>query len=97
MALDYTASSALIQDVDFRGRIKVACLKFASYIMNEAVNTPAHTSRLRWAQSVYQNPDMVAGQVQPPTVMDPQVQLDGAAITDAALQTAVEGVVNKLL
>jgi hypothetical protein len=29
--------------------------------------------------------------------MDPAVQQDGAAVTDASLQAAVEGVVNKLL
>jgi len=84
-------------DVELRNRIKVAVLTYASYILNEGTGVPAHTSRVRWAQQVYQSPDSVAAQVQPPVVMDGQVQLDGAAITDAALQTAVEGVVNKLI
>ena len=45
----------------------------------------------------FQNPEAVAGQVHPPTVMDPAVQLAGANVTDSALQGAVEGVVNKML
>jgi hypothetical protein len=44
-----------------------------------------------------QNPDAIAGQIQPPTVMDPAVQTAGSAVTDIALQAAVEGVVNKIL
>jgi len=95
--MTYDESSTLMTDMTFRGRIKVACLSFATYILNEAVSTPAHSSRVRWAQSVAQSPDMQASQVQPMVVMDTQVQADGAAITDANLQTAVETTVNKLL
>jgi hypothetical protein len=44
---------------------------------------------------------MTAGQLQPPTVMDPGVQTstqpDGADITDAALQGAVQAVVDKII
>ena len=84
-------------DQTFRGRIKVSCLHFAAYILGEDVTTPAHSSRVRWAQSVAASADMVASQIQPMVVMDAQVQTDGAAITDAALQTSVETTVNKLL
>jgi hypothetical protein len=97
VALTYTESSALMTDVEFRGRIKVACLKFANYIFDEAVNVPAHASRLRWAQRTFQTPDASASDVQPTVVMDQQVQADGAAITDAALQTTVEISINKML
>jgi hypothetical protein len=86
-----------MRDPDFQGRVKVACLKYADSIMIEAANTPGHTSRLRWAQQTFQSPDQVAQQLQPPTVMDPAVQTAGAAITDAPLQAAVEGVVNKIV
>jgi hypothetical protein len=65
--------------------------------MLEPVATPGHTSRLGWAKSCYQQADMMAAQIQPPTVMDPAVQQDGAAITDAGLQAAVEGTVNKFV
>lgn len=97
MALTYTDSAALMSDMAFRGRVKVACMKFADSVMNEASNVPSHNARLRWAQSCYQQPDMIAGQVQPPTVMDPAVQAAGSTIDDAALQAAVEGVINDLL
>ena len=95
--MTYTESATLMSDPAFRGRIKVAVLKYADSIMNEASTVPAHNTREKWAVSTMQQPDMVAGQIQPPTVMDPAVQQDGAAVTDAGLQAAVEGVVNKLL
>jgi hypothetical protein len=39
----------------------------------------------------------VAGELQPPVVMDGAVQSDGSAITDTALQGSVEAVVNKMM
>jgi len=95
--MTYSESAALTTDPDFRGRVKIACLKFADSIMIEASSTPAHNTRVRWAVGAMQVPDQVASQIQPPTVMDPAVQQDGAAVTDIALQAAVEGVVQKLL
>lgn len=97
MALDYAATAQLMQDLAFRDRVKVACLKFANYILIEVVTTPGHSSRLRWAQNTVMTPDQAAVQVMPTLVMDPQVQADGAAITDVALQTATEASINKLL
>jgi hypothetical protein len=95
--MTYQESAALMNDMDFRGRCKVAVLKYASSIMIEAVTVPAHNSRYKWAQNTFMQPDLVAMQVQPPTVMDPGVQSAGAAVTDAALQGAVETVVNKMI
>ena len=95
--LSYEQSAQLMSDYNFQGRIKTACLKFAAYIMNEPSNVTAHNARLKWAASCYQNPNMVAQQVQPPTVMDPNVQTQGSAIDDATLQTAVEEVVQELI
>ena len=95
--MTYQESSELMVSAEFRGRVKVAVLKYADSIMIEASSVPAHNTREKWAVNTMQNPDFVAGQIQPPTVMDPAVQQDGAAVTDAALQAAVEGVVNKLL
>lgn len=95
--LTYSESANLMNDMAFRGRIKVACMHYAQYILDEAPSTPAHFTRLRWAQSAYQQPDMIAQQHQTGVVMEPQVQVDGANITDPNLQTAVETVVNKSL
>jgi len=95
--MDYTESAALMQDAAFRGRIKVAVLKYSGFIQIEDPSTMAHSSRYRWAQTAAQQPDLTAQQLQPMVVMDPQVQLEGAAVEDTELQTAVEGVVNKII
>jgi hypothetical protein len=97
MALTYEESAALMTDSQFRGRVKVAALKYADSIINEANTVPAHNTRERWAMGAMQNPEMTAAQLQPPVVMDVAVQTDGSAITDAGLQGAVEGVVNRML
>jgi len=80
-------------DFNFKGRVKVACLKYADSILIDPPSNPAQ----RWAMSAFQNPDGTAQQVQPPTVMDPAVQEAGNEISDLSLQAAVEGVVNKIL
>lgn len=95
--MTYEEMNALSTDLTFRGRVKIACLKYADSINIEANTVPAHNTRLRWAQNTFQQPDVVAGQVTPPVTIDPAVQAAGAAITDAALQTSVETVVNKML
>lgn len=97
MALTYEQTSTLMNDGTFRGRVKVACLKYADYISLEAATVPAHATRIKWAQQTYAMPDASAANVTPAVVMDPAVQQDGAAITDAALQSAVEGAVNKII
>lgn len=97
MALDYAASAELMKDQAFIDRVKVACLKYADFILNEQPSTPAHSTRIRWAQSTTESPDHAAQTITPPVVMDAQVQTDGAAITDAALQTTVETTINRLM
>jgi len=97
MALTYKDSNDLMNDFDFRGRIKVAALKFANSLMDEAINTQWHGAHVRWASNVLLNSEQVATQLHPSVVMDPAVQQDGAAITDTALQGAVEGLVQKLI
>lgn len=95
--MTYEESAALMNNQAFRGRIKVAHLKYATFIQAEPPDTPAHSARYRWAGQAAQQPDAMAGNLQPMVVMDTQVQTEGAAITDAALQTSVEAVINKML
>src|SRR5262245_60001541 len=97
MALTYQQSADLMADVAFKDRVKVCCLNYAGNIMNEAANVAAHQTRIKWSQRTFTNPESVAMEVISPTVMDAAVQTDGAAISDAALQTAVETTVNKML
>lgn len=97
MALTYEQSATLMNDPVFVDRVKVACLKFADFILNEASTVAGHSSRYRWAQQAISSPNSAAQTVAPPTVMDTAVQADGAAITDTALQTAVETTVNRMI
>jgi len=95
--MTYSDSAALMSDITFRGRVKVAVLKLADSIMIEASSVPAHNTREKWAIQAMQNPDGIAAQIQPPTVMDPAIQTAGSQVDDTGLQGAVEAVVNKML
>ena len=97
MALSYSDSAALMTDTTFRGRIKVAMLKFAGSVVNEAPTTAAHNSRYRWAQQAMSQPDQWSQTLQPNVVMDPNVQSNGSAVDDAGLQGAVEAVINEFI
>jgi hypothetical protein len=95
--LDYDTSAQLMNDANFRGRVKVACLHFATYIQGEVSTTPAHNTRFKWAISCLQFPDVQVNQFTPAVVMDPAVQSNGDSITDAALQTATEDAIQAQL
>ena len=88
--LDYESSAQLMNDMNFRGRVKVACLHFATYIQGEAASVAAHNTRYKWAQQCVMQPDIQSQQFTPAVVMDPNVQTAGDSIDDAALQTATE-------
>jgi hypothetical protein len=95
--MTYKEQNALMTDIDFQGRIKVAALKFATSILDEPGTVTAHNSRMKWAANAAQNPQLVAQTLQPNVVMDAKVQTDGANISDDDLQQAVEATANKLM
>ena len=95
--MTYEESATLMNDAAFRGRIKVAALKAATFYQSEDAATPGHNSRYNWAQRCFQAPDSVATQLQPPVVMDTGVQTEGAEISDAALQASVEATIGKII
>jgi hypothetical protein len=95
--MTYIESAALMNDFEFRGRIKVAALKYADAIFIESEATPAHNTRQRWATATFQNPEQAAITLHSPVVMDPAVQTAGKDVDDLGLQGAVEGVINKML
>jgi hypothetical protein len=98
MALTYSDSATLMNDINFRGRIKVSLLNFANQVLAEASTTPAHNTRLKWAQNALLQPDFTAQQIQPNVVMDPSVQSSGgSSIDDPTLQTAVENTIENLI
>lgn len=95
--MTYQESNDLINDFEFRGRIKVAAMVLAQYYLDEPANTPSHNSRYSWGQNTFRNPDAVAIQLHPGVVMDGRVQDNGKDITDADLKSSVEAVVNKII
>jgi hypothetical protein len=97
MALTYEETADLMKDQVFRGRVAVGCTKYARYITDEAPDVPAHPTRYKWAQQTLVAPDVSANVVMPTVVWDDSVQVAGAAITDVALQGAVETAVQKLI
>jgi hypothetical protein len=95
--LTYEQTYALTKDAIFRGRVAVGCTHYAVFITDEPANTPAHSTRYKWAQNTLGNVDSAVNMVITTVCNDTAVQTDGAAITDAALQSTVETAVNKLL
>ena len=97
MALSYTESNKLMQDPDFRGRVKVACLMYAQAINIEPTDTVGHNTRFKWAGICADNPEFMTNKVTPNATMDPAVQSAGSAIDDAALQAAVQKTVDGIM
>lgn len=95
--MTYEESAALMTNQAFRGRVKVACLNYADSILVQVAEVSGRTAQVRWATQTFAQPDVAAQQAQPPTVMDPAVQADGASISDDLLQAAVQATVNKML
>jgi hypothetical protein len=93
MAMTYEESNLLMQDPAFRGRVKVAALTYAQYLSLE----PATNAQMRWIQNTMAAPDQMAMTLTPPTVMNPNVQTAGAAVTDEQLQAAVQAVANQFM
>lgn len=95
--MTYEESAALMTDLTFRGRVKVACLRYADSVLVDVAEVSGRTAQVRWASQTLAQPDIAAQQAQPATVMDPAVQAEGADISDDALQAAVQATVNKML
>jgi hypothetical protein len=98
MAMTYTETYELTKDPVFRGRVSTACVHYADFVMLEAPNTPAHNVRFRWAQQTLVGPEASVNRVIATVCNDTAVQdAGGSAITDTALQAAVETSINKIL
>lgn len=101
--MTYAESATLMTDLDFKGKVKVASLKFADSILIESESVPAHNTRERWALEAFNQPDIMAQRLQAPTVMDASIQGAGvdpqgkSLATDQEVQAATETVVLKML
>ena len=97
--MDYAESAALMNNTLFKGRVKVAILKYSNSILSSGASLPSIGANaiLRWASHAYNDSERIAQQVIAPVVMDASVQNQSEHITDEALQKVVESVVNKTL
>jgi hypothetical protein len=104
MPIDYDQAGALQSNLPFGLRVKVATVKFANYIANEAPNVPQHAARWRWASNTLNDLDGTARKLQQNVVMQQSIldadidATDGdSTVDDATLQTAVETVANQFI
>lgn len=88
----------LRDDATFQRRVEFARFYLANYIRNEDPQTPNHESRYAWALNCLNGQlSMPVAQVALLACLDPAVRQDGAAVTDAALQTAVEYLIDVMI
>jgi hypothetical protein len=106
MALDYDQSAKLRTNIVFQGRIASAALVWAQYKLAAPVDVtqPVKRREFYYAEGIVANANQKAATLQPIVVQDGSVQgadidaTDGdSTITDAALQTAVETAIGKLV
>ncbi len=86
------------QDQGLTNRTKVACIVAAEAIGNEINSTPNYTNRMKWAKAVFQNPAAEALPMLHAVLAKNKALTLVAilAVTDAALQSAVDSEVNTL-
>ena len=89
MALSLADSAILMMDSTFRGRVKVAALKYAQYLQ---LQPSLSNSKSNWIRSTISSPDQTAATLTPAVVMNPNVQGPGADVDDANLSAAVQAV-----
>ena len=97
MALTFEESSQLMNNVAFRGRVKVACLGLARNWIAQPTPGQGMNARIRWAQACVQNPEMTAQNTTPTTVMQDAVQSQGADVDDSTLAFSVGQAVDSML
>lgn len=94
--MTYAESAALMNDTVFRGRVKVALLNYAQYLSLQLA-TASSNAKMVFIQQTIRNLEVMTQTVVPPTVMNPNVQQDGADISDANLQAAVQAVADLMM
>jgi hypothetical protein len=83
-------------DAGLRQRVRVACIVAAHAIAGEIDTTPNHANRLKWASSVMANPEAESVRMLW-FALAANKAADVAtiqAVTDAQIQTAVDGAVD---
>lgn len=94
MALNFAQSAALMNNLDFRGRVKVAALQYATALLAQPGSS---NSKASWVQRTMQQPDTTAQVLVPAVVLNVNVQNAGADITDQDLAAAVQATADKMM
>lgn len=91
----YLEIYALKTDQDFRNRVGMALVNYATYLLGQPATRPWHEQEVNWARKASFNTDDQIYRIMGFVLGDPQVQADLGTITDAALQTVVETAVQQ--
>lgn len=86
----YLEIYALKTDQDFRSRVGMSLVNYATYLLGQPAERPWHEQEVNWARRASSNTDDQIYRIMGFVLGDPQVQADLGGITDAALQTVVE-------
>jgi len=92
--MTFEESATLINDPTFRGRVKVAALVYAQYLSLQPNNS---SRRSDWIFNTLRAPDIATQTLTPSVVINPNVQQEGASVTDPNLQAAVQMAADTLM
>lgn len=96
--ITYTEGYDLLSDRVFADRVRYAILRTAAFILIENTQTPDHLARTDWASKVFaEKIQMPLRQMLMYVITDAAVAQDGSAVSDAALQGAVDANVSRFI
>lgn len=86
----YLEIYALKTDQDFRNRVGMALVNYATYLLGQDPARPWHEQEVAWARRASSNTEDQIYRIMGFVLGDSQVQADLGDITDVALQAVVE-------
>jgi hypothetical protein len=94
----YTEIITLSKDAGFLGRLEVAVVKYAEFIVGEAANVDYHAVRIGWANTVFESgAASFVSRIALPVANDSVIQDNIDDYTDAQLQAAAEVRINRIM
>jgi hypothetical protein len=93
----YLEIYALKNDPDFRNRIGMSLVNYATYLLGADPNRPFHEQEINWSRKASSNTDDQIYRIMGFVLGDPLVQEKLAGILDSELQVIVEYAVNNNL
>jgi len=86
----YLEIYVLKTDPDFRSRVGMSLVNYATYLLGQPADRPWHEQEVKWARTASYNTDDQIYRVMGFVLGDAAVQAELGAISDAQLQTVVE-------